>query len=119
MCMGVLKKEGKIMRISAIRNYEPARAVSKMNKSRNLQRVTEAPVPETKPDTVSFKAHGAAKGFGICALLGAGALTILSGGAAAPLVYGVFAGTTGVAGGVLGHLIDKTNQKNDDENKKG
>lgn len=114
---GCVKDEGLVMKISAIQNYEPARAVSKMNKNRNLPRVTEAPVPETKPDTVSFKAHGAAKGFGICALLGAGALTVFSGGAAAPLVYGLFAATTGAAGGILGHLVDQTNKKDDNENK--
>lgn len=59
-----------------------------------------------------------AKGFGIGALLGLGAVTILSGGAAAPLVMAAYAATTGVAGGMLGKAVEDTNKKdnNDDEN---
>ena len=72
------------MKITAIRNYEPSRTVSKINRSRNA-RVSE-PQTEPKSDSVAFKAHETAKGFGIGALLGLGAVTILSGGAAAPLV---------------------------------
>ena len=72
------------MKITAIRNYEHSRTVSKINRSRNA-RVSE-PQTEPKSDSVAFKAHETAKGFGIGALLGLGAVTILSGGAAAPLV---------------------------------
>ena len=83
------------MKITAIRNYEPSRTVSKINRSRNA-RVSE-PQTEPKSDSVAFKAHETAKGFGIGALLGLGAVTILSGGAAAPLVMAAYAATTGVA----------------------
>lgn len=116
MCKGVLKKEGKIMRISAIRNYEPARAVSKMNKGRNYSKTLG--VDGTNQDTVAFKAHETAKGVGIGALIGLGAVTILSGGAAAPLVCGLYAAASGVAGGMLGNAIESTNKKDKDEDKK-
>ena len=56
------------MKITAIRNYEPSRTVSKINRSRNA-RVSE-PQTEPKSDSVAFKAHETAKGFGIGALLG-------------------------------------------------
>ncbi len=83
------------MKITAIRNYEPSRTVSKINRSRNA-RVSE-PQTEPKSDSVAFKAHETAKGFGI--------------GAA-------YAATTGVAGGMLGKAVEDTNKKdnNDDEN---
>ena len=104
------------MKITAIRNYEPSRTVSKINRSRNV-RVSE-PQTEPKSDSVAFKAHETAKGLGIGALLGLGAVTILSGGAAAPLVMAAYAATTGVAGGMLGKAVEDTNKKdnNDDEN---
>ncbi len=114
MCMGVLKKEGKIMRISAIRNYEPARAVSKMNKNRNHMSSLRTQDSEAKQDTVAFKANETAKGVGIGALIGLGAITILSGGAAAPLVCGIYAAASGVAGGMLGNAIESTNKDNKD-----
>ncbi len=106
------------MRITAIRNYEPGRAVSKMNHKRNAQtNVMHSHDTGTKADTVSFKAHETVKGFGIGALVGLGALTILSGGAAAPLICGVYAAASGVAGGMLGKAIEDTNKK-DSEDKK-
>ena len=64
-----------------------------------------------------FKAHETAKGFGIGALLGLGAVTILSGGAAAPLVMAAYAATTGVAGGMLGKAVEDTNPKNKNDKK--
>lgn len=104
------------MKITAIRNYEPSRTVSKINRSRNA--MVSEPQTEPKSDSVAFKAHETAKGFGIGALLGLGAVTILSGGAAAPLVMAAYAATTGVAGGMLGKAVEDTNKKdnNDDEN---
>lgn len=103
------------MRITAIRNYEPGRAVSKMNQKKNVLHSHDT---ETKTDTVSFKAHETAKGVGIGALLGLGALTILSGGAAAPIVYGLYAAASGVAGGMLGKAIEDTNKKDKDDDKR-
>ncbi len=100
------------MRISAIRNYESARAVSKMNKKSSLRTQDS----EVKQETVTFKANETVKGVGIGALLGLGAITILSGGAAAPLVAGIYAATTGVAGGMLGNVIE--NVKKDDNSDK-
>ncbi len=116
MCMGVLKKEGKIMRISAIRNYESAYAVSKMNKNQNAKSVMRTHDTTTKPDTVAFKAHETAKGVGIGALIGVAGLTLLTGGAAAPVAYGVYAAVMGTAGGLLGTAIEDVNRENE-ENK--
>lgn len=73
---------------------------------------------EVKQDTVAFKAHETAKGIGIGTLIGLGAVTILSGGAAAPLVAGIYAAASGVAGGMLGNVIEKTN-KDDKSDKDG
>lgn len=103
------------MRITAIRNYESARAVSGKK-----QKIQSAPMRAqdtvTKQDAVSFKAHETAKGIGIGALVGIGALTILSGGAATPLAYGIYAAANGIAGGLLGNAIEETrNGNNDDE----
>ena len=102
------------MKISAIRNYEPARAVSKMNKNRNHMSSLRTQDSEAKQDTVAFKANETAKGVGIGALIGLGAITILSGGAAAPLVCGIYAAASGVAGGMLGNAIESTNKDNKD-----
>lgn len=102
------------MKVNAIRNYEQSYAVSKMNRSRNA--MISTPQTEPRPDTVAFKAHETAKGFGLGALLGLGAITILSGGAAAPLIMGAYAATTGVAGGMLGKALEDTN-KDDEDNK--
>ncbi len=100
------------MKISAIRNYESVRVVSKVNKKSSLRTQDS----EVEQDKVAFKANETAKGVGIGALLGLGAITILSGGAAAPLVAGIYAATTGVAGGMLGNVIE--NVKKDDNSDK-
>lgn len=101
------------MKISAIRNYESVRAVSKMNKKSSLRTQDS----EVKQETVTFKANETVKGVGIGALLGLGAITILSGGAAAPLVAGIYAAASGVAGGMLGKVVEDTNKKNPNEKK--
>ena len=110
-----VKKEDKIMRITAIRNYEPAHAVSKMNRNKKVKIAANVPNSTPKTDTVAFKAHETAKGVGIGALVGLGAITILSGGAAAPLVCGLYAAASGVAGGMLGNVVESVNKDNKDD----
>ena len=112
-----VKNEGLIMKIYAIRNYEPCRTVSKMNRSGN----TRVSIPQTEPrsDTLTFKGATTIKGAGIGALVGIGALTLLTGGAAAPIAYGLYAATMGTAGGMLGSAIEnsgKDNKKDDKDN---
>ncbi len=116
--LGCVIKEGKVMKISAIRNYEPARAVSKMKGNRNVKMTTTVPESAPKVDTVAFKAHETAKGVGIGALIGLGAVTILSGGAAAPLVCGLYAAASGVAGGMLGNAVESVNKDNKNKDDK-
>lgn len=107
------------MKITAIRNYESGRAVSKMNQKKNVKaNVLRSHDTAAQTDTVSFKANETAKGVGIGALLGLGAITILSGGAAAPLVCGIYAAASGLAGGMLGNAIESTGKNDDDEEKK-
>lgn len=90
------------MRISAIQSYNPRR-FSCSSKS-NVRKI------ETEPpqDNINFKGKKVAGGMGIGALVGLGALTILSGGAAAPIAYAAYAATMGAAGGMLGHAIEET-----------
>ena len=114
---GCVINEGKDMKIYAIRNCQPLCVAEKQTPK--PQKRYDTPQTEPKFDTVSFRAHETAKGVGIGALLGLGAVTILSGGAAAPLVCGIYAATTGIAGGMLGSAIESVNKKDDENNKQG
>jgi len=98
------------MKISAIQNYYPCCSASKVKNARKC-------AIETPKDTVSFQGNNTAKGAGIGALIGLGALAIISGGAAAPIAYAAYAATMGTAGGMLGHAIDKTDEDKKQENK--
>lgn len=114
---GCVKNEGLIMRITAIRNYSPCCTASKVNRGGN----TRVNIPQTEPqsDTLTFKGATTIKGAGIGALVGIGALTLLTGGAAAPIAYGLYAATMGTAGGMLGSAIEnsgKDNKKDDKDN---
>ncbi len=104
------------MRISAIQNFGTCPTAFGAKKCR---RQVLKNTPETKQDTVAFKAHETVKGIGIGALVGLGALTIISGGAAAPIAYGVYAAAMGTAGGMLGNAIEEVNKKDkkDEDNK--
>jgi len=101
------------MKVTAIRNYEPCRTVSKMSRGRN----TRASVLQTEPktDSVAFKSKETAAGIGIGALLGLGAITILSGGTAAPFACAAYAAATGTAGGMFGHAISETNKERENQ----
>lgn len=99
------------MRIAAIRNYEHFTTCSKVRN--NTPKLLSEPVQ----DSVSFSGKKAVKGAGLGALIGLGALAILSGGAAAPIAYAAYAATMGTAGGMLGHAIDKTNDENQKDKK--
>lgn len=92
------------MRISAIQSCGARPAKS-------CRRQVVKHTPEQTQDAVAFKAHETAKGVGIGALVGLGALTIISGGAAAPIAYGIYAATMGTAGGMLGHAIEEVNKQ--------
>ena len=106
------------MKISAIQCYQPMHILksAKKNRAVSATMLKEDGVP--KNDVVAFKANETAKGIGLGALVGLGALTLLSGGAAAPLAYGIYAAASGAAGGMLGKAIEETNKKNDNKDDK-
>lgn len=91
------------MKISAIQNYSNRYCC----KPKNITRKFDSEIPR---DTVNFQGNKTAKGFGIGAIIGIGGLTLLTGGAAAPVAYALYAATMGTAGGMLGHAIDKTEE---------
>ena len=101
------------MRISAIRNYERPCCPRKMVRRNNVD------VPQTKEqsDTLAFKGKQTVKGIGIGTAIGLGALTLISGGAAAPIAYGVYAVASGTVGGMLGNILDEA-KKEEEESKK-
>lgn len=92
------------MRISAIKNHQIYRINSKPNTTRKFDTTTPN-------GTVNFQGR-TTKGIGIGALIGLGAMAIISGGAAAPVAYAAYAALMGTAGGMMGHAIDKTDKEN-------
>ena len=99
------------MRVNTIRNYSAGVIAPKNLKPMNVKR--EVPTPTLCHDTVSFKSRASA-GVGLGALLGVGTLgviSLLSGGLAAPVAYGVYAAAFGAAGGMTGGALDKTADK--------
>ena len=64
----------------------------------------------TKPcDILSFSGNNSAKGIGIGAVFGLaamGAISAMSGGAAVPFAYGMYAAAFGTAGGLAGKALD-------------
>ncbi len=98
------------MRISAIQHYENPRTISKQKCVRNHQGLKTTPESEPIQDTVAFKGY-TAKGAGLGALIGIGAVALISGGLATPIAYGIYAATMGTAGGMLGHAIDDVNEE--------
>lgn len=102
------------MRISAIQNYQK---VYRNVQKKKLSCKNEAP-STTTTTLPAFKANETAKGIGLGAIVGLGALTVLSGGTAAPIAACIFAATSGAAGGLLGKAIEETNKdskKNDNK----
>lgn len=108
------------MKINAIQNNGLVCSPRKMNKRIGNQIPTNTNGTLTT-DTVSFQGKNAIKGAGIGAILGVGslaAITLLSGGAAAPIAYLGYSALFGTAGGMLGNAIDKTKENDDQDNKK-
>jgi hypothetical protein len=84
------------MRICAIQNYGVYDCARKSQPKTYVE----------QPNEVSFKS-AKLKGAGLGALLGMGALALISGGAAAPVAYAVYAAIHGSIGAGVGDFIDK------------
>ena len=109
MCLFI---EDCIMRISSIQNYQNIFCNAQKKKT-SCNNKTSSAARTTLP---AFKANETVKGIGLGAIVGLGALTVLSGGTAAPIAACIFAATSGAAGGLLGKAIEETNKdskKND------
>ena len=113
---GCVKKEGKIMKVYAIRNYGTDTPAPKMNRTKRMQAGAALRQDEPKADTVAFKGNkNMLKGAGIGALCGLGFITLISGGLATPLAAGLYAAAMGGTGAAVGNVLDKTSEKNNDE----
>ena len=111
----VLECEDKNMKVSAIQSY----SVNGLSKVKSNHRVREQlpPVNQSMPsDSVSFQGKAAA-GATIGGLLGAAAITLISGGAAIPLIVGAYTiGGAAIGAGVgeaFGEDKDKDNKKDE------
>ncbi len=101
------------MKICAIRNGEMVKPSVKTGKPQ-CRHVVPLHSDEPKADTVSFK-NKTIKGAGVGALAGIaalGAISLLSGGLATPLAFGMYAAASGTAGGMLGNVLDKIDKDN-------
>ena len=110
---GCVKKEGKIMKVYAIRNYGTVSPSAPKNKTGHKNYQTNLLNSEPKQDSVSFKSK-TLKGIGIGGIAGLvtmGALSVLTGGLATPLAFGVYAGAMGAAGGLVGNALDDIDRK--------
>ena len=97
------------MKVSAIQTIGVPRASIKLQKTPPLNRVGVTPIPE---DTVSFQGKNTIAGASIGAIIGIGAITIISGGLATPVAVAAYTAAIGTCGGVLGHVVDKINEDN-------
>lgn len=108
------------MKIYAIRNGETNyRYANKTNANKAINH-TRLINDGAQGDTVSFKGKNTVAGAGIGAILGLGGLgliSLLSGGAAAPIAYGIYAATMGTAGGMLGNALDEIDEEEKKQNK--
>ncbi len=108
------------MKIYAIRNGETNyRYGNKTNSNKAINR-TRLINDGAQSDTVSFKGKNTVAGVGIGAILGLGGLgilSLLSGGAAAPIAYGIYAATMGTAGGIFGNTLDEIDEEKKKQNK--
>ena len=99
------------MRVYAIRNIGASYSAPKMNtrvqKTQSYATLTEQPVSKE----VSFKNKTLTMG-GVCALIGAGAAFVMSGGMAAPVAIAIMGAATGTSGVILGRAIDKVEAEN-------
>lgn len=100
------------MRVEAIRNYGLGMPVAKHQKM-SYQRQSVPQMGALVGDTVSFKSK-VGTGAGVGAMLGLsamGLISLLSGGAAAPIAYGLYAVVGSVAGGLTGNALDKVEEE--------
>lgn len=103
------------MKVSAIQSY----SVNGLSKVKSNHRVREQLPPVTQPmqsDSVSFQGKAAA-GATIGGLLGAAAITLISGGAAIPLIVGAYTIGGAAVGAGVGEVFsddkDKGNKKDE------
>ena len=96
------------MRVEIVRNCRFSTPVLKNQRKTYLRNETQQD-EFIKEGAVSFNGK-AGTGAGVGALLGLGAMGLisaLSGGLAAPIAYGVYAAVGGVAGGITGDALDR------------
>ena len=100
------------MKVVAIRNYGLGMPVAKHQKMPNQRQVTPQ-AGTLAQDTVSFKSRiGTGAGVGTVLGLGAmGLISILCGGVAAPVAYGLYAAAGCVTGGLAGSALDKVEEE--------
>lgn len=101
------------MKVSAIQSYR-VNGQLKSAKSRKLREDLPPVINNNQTDTVSFKGKAVA-GATIGGLLGAAAISIISGGAAIPLVLGAYT----IGGAAVGAGVGEAfNDDKDNDNKK-
>lgn len=99
------------MKVSAIQSY----SVNGLSKVKSNHRVREQlpPVNQSMPsDSVSFQGKAAA-GATIGGLLGAAAITLISGGAAIPLIVGAYTIGGAAVGAGVGEVFSDDKDKGD------
>lgn len=101
------------MKVSAIQACR-VNGQLKLAKNRKLREDLPSVINSNQTDTVSFKGKAAA-GATIGGLLGAAAITLLSGGAAIPLIIGAYT----IGGAAIGAGVGEAfNDNKDNDNKK-
>lgn len=108
------------MRISAIQTCGPCQPQKNLKLARPDYRrgLLDGEAPD---DTVAFKGKKTVKGGLWGALTGVAclaAISLLSGGLAAPVAFGVYGATMGAAGGAVGHALDEMDEEEKERNKK-
>lgn len=111
----VYECEDKNMKVSAIQSYN-VNGHSRVRKTPKF-RGQQPPVSQTAPvDTVSFKGKAAA-GATIGGILGAAAITLISGGAAIPFIVGAYTIGGAAVGAGIGEAFSDDNKSKKDEDK--
>lgn len=76
---------------------------------------------DSPADTVCFRGKNTVKGGFWGAVTGVAclaAISLLSGGLAAPAAFGLYGATMGAAGGAVGHALDQIEEEEKERNKK-
>lgn len=102
------------MKVYSIRNYGMLCPAQRNNVPKCRQYQTNLLNDEPKPDTLTFKGNvGKGMGWGAAyGLFTVAALSLMSGGLAAPIVLAAGALGGSVSGGLLGNEIDKIDEEN-------